>query len=222
MSGMEEPSGPGTPLLRGWSHAVCALPAAGGAATLTALSHGEPLKQATLAVYGVALTALFAVSALYHCGRWSPRMRAVLRRIDHADIALLIAATYTPISAVLLDGVARIAVLCVAWGAALSVAAIAVLGLRVRRSVLVALYIGTGWVALLILPALYARVGAAGLAALCLGGVLYTLGAVAYGVQRPALWPRVFGYHEVFHLLVVAASAVFFAFIAGSVLPAAA
>src|SRR5579884_979112 len=181
------------PLLRGWSHAVAIAPAAAGTAALIVIARGDPLKQVTLGVYGAALTLLFAVSALYHRGRWSARMQALLRRIDHADISLLIAGTYTPISVVLLDGAARVMLLCAVWTAAIAGMVIALSGLRLRAGQLALLYIGTGWIAVAALPALYGRVGAAGLALLGCGGVLYTLGALAYALRRPVLWPRVFG-----------------------------
>jgi hemolysin III len=209
------------PLLRGWSHALFAVPAAAGALALVLLAHGDPLKQLAFAVYGVALTALFAVSALYHRGAWSPRVRSVWRRIDHFDIHLLIAATYTPIAVVLLSGVPRALLLAVVWTAALSGGIVALTGVRVPRSLLTIVYVAVGWMAVAVLPALYPRIGAGGIATISAGGILYSLGAVIYATQRPSLWPRVFGYHEVFHLLVIAGTAIFFCFMAATVVPAA-
>jgi hemolysin III len=208
------------PLLRGWSHAAAIAPAAGGTVALTLLSRGDAAKQATLVVYGAALTLLFSVSALYHRGNWSPRVESLLRRVDHADISLLIAGTYTPIAVVLLDGAPRFILLAGTWTAALAGVVIAITGARLGRGWRAALYVATGWLAVAALPALYGRVGAGGLAVLAGGGVLYSIGAVAYASRRPALWPRVFGYHEVFHLLVIAATALFFGFIAVNVVGA--
>ncbi|MBV8445733.1 MAG: hemolysin III family protein, partial [Candidatus Dormibacteraeota bacterium] len=165
------------PLLRGWSHAAAVPPVVAGSAVLMVLAAGDTLKVATLAVYGATLTLLFSVSALSHCRTWSEGARSVLRRIDHADISLLIAATYTPIVAVLLGGAVRVLLLIGVWSAALLGAALSLFDVPVRRSLLVALYIATGWIALLALPALYHRTGAGGLAVLVLGGLLYSAGA---------------------------------------------
>ncbi|MBV8302190.1 MAG: hemolysin III family protein [Candidatus Dormibacteraeota bacterium] len=207
------------PALRGWSHAAVIAPVVAGWALLMVHARDDTLKLATVAVYGATLTLLFSVSALYHCRTWNASARSLLRRIDHADISLLIAATYTPVVGVLLGGAARILLLAGVWSAALLGAALSLFDVHLRRSLLVALYIATGWIALLALPALYQRIGAGGVAVLVCGGLLYSAGAVLYAVQRPKLWPRVFGYHEVFHLLVIAATAVFFGFIAAEVVP---
>lgn len=203
-----------TPLLRGWSHALAILPATAGAALLVAGGPRSAGQRAALALYGAALILLFTVSALYHRGPWTPRVRAVWRRIDHANIFLMIAATYTAVGVILLDGVTRMAILTTVWVVAVAGIVLTALPVRLPRGVSVLLYVLTGWIAIIVLPTLVARVGIAGVALLLAGAVLYTLGAVAYGMRRPRLWPHVFGYHEVFHLLVIAASAIFFTFVA--------
>ncbi len=208
------------PLLRGWSHAVAVVPALAGAVVLVVATRGDPAKQVSLAVYGTGLTLLFAISALYHRGGWSPSWRAAWRRIDHANIFIVIAATYTPVAVNVLDGWLRVAVLVTIWVTALIGASLVAAPIRLPRAAAVTLYIAVGWLAIVITPALYARVGLAALCLLLAGGVLYSLGATAYALRRPRLWPRVFGYHEVFHLLVIAASASFFVFIALTVVPA--
>ena len=207
-------------MLRGWSHAVAVVPAVAGAVVL-AVGHGyNTTERAALTLYGIALVALFSVSALYHCGHWTPRLRAVWRRIDHANIFLVIAATYTAVGVTLLDGAARAGILIAVWTAAVAGMVVVIAPWNVPRAVTVTLYLATGWMAVVVIPALAQRVGATELALLLGGGALYSLGAVGYAVQRPRLWPRVFGYHEVFHLLVIAATALFYAFVVLTAAPA--
>lgn len=209
-----------TPLLRGWSHALAILPATVGAAVLVAGAHNAG-QRAALTLYGVALVLLFTISALYHRGSWSPRVQAIWRRIDHANIFLMIAATYTAIGVIVLDGTTRTAILTTVWVIAVAGIILTALPVRIPRALSVVLYVVTGWIAIVALPALVTRAGFAGLALLLAGAVLYTLGAVAYGMRRPRLWPQVFGYHELFHVMVIAASAMFFAFVAVVAAPGA-
>jgi hemolysin III len=208
------------PILRGWSHTIAIAPALAGAVALVVVARGDAAKQASLAVYGTALTLLFTVSALYHRIGWSPTWRAVWRRIDHANIFVVIAATYTPVAVNVLDGWMRVTVLLTIWLAALAGATLMAARIELPRPAMVVAYVAVGWIALIIVPSLYTRLGMTGVALLFAGGLLYSLGAITYAFQRPNLWPRVFGYHEVFHLLVIAATAVFFVFIALVVVPA--
>jgi hemolysin III len=208
------------PILRGWSHTIAIAPALAGAVALIVVARGNPAKQASLVIYGTALTLLFTVSALYHRVGWSPTWRAVWRRIDHANIFVVIAATYTPVAVNVLDGWMRVTVLLTIWLAALAGATLMAARIELPRAAMVVAYVAVGWVALIIVPSLYTRLGMTGVALLFAGGLLYSLGAIAYAFRRPNLWPRVFGYHEVFHLLVIAATAVFFVFIALVVVPA--
>jgi hemolysin III len=209
------------PLLRGYLHAGAALAAVVGTAVLLALTAGDRLKQLSLLVYGASSVVLFGMSALYHIGTWGPRRRALLRRLDHANIFLLIAGTYTPIAFNVLSGGWRAGILTAVWGLALAGMVAVALFLRLPRAVTVGFYIATGWVALAAIPPIVARVGAAGLLVMVLGGLCYTAGALAYALKKPALWPRVFGYHELFHLGTLAANAAFFAFMLLYVVPAA-
>ncbi|HEX6538309.1 MAG TPA: hemolysin III family protein [Candidatus Dormibacteraeota bacterium] len=205
---------PERPLLRGWSHAVAIGPAAIAATLLVVFGPRDAGVRAALALYGTAMILVFTVSALYHRGPWSPRGRAVWRRLDHSTIFLMIAATYTAAGVIILDGVARIAILTAVWVAALAGITLSLLPVRVPRGVTVLLYLCTGWIAIVALPVFVQRLSDAALLLLLAGALLYSLGALAYAFQRPRLWPRVFGYHEVFHLLVIAATASFFAFVA--------
>lgn len=205
---------PEAPLLRGWFHALAIVPAATAATVLVLAGPADPGVRATLCLYGAALILLFSVSALYHRGRWSPRVRAVWRRLDHATIFLMIAATYTAIGVMVLAGGTRIAILAAVWSVAAVGMVLTALPVRVPRGVTVVLYLVTGWMALVVLPSLLQRLSVTALVLLLTGAALYSLGALAYALRRPRLWPRVFGYHEVFHLLVVAATALFFTLVA--------
>jgi hemolysin III len=206
------------PLLRGWSHAVAAVVAGAGTIVLLVKTAGDAPKLISVLIYGLSLVVLFAVSALYHVGNWSPARRALLRRLDHANIFLLIAGTYTPVAVNVLDGWVRIAVLASLWSAALLGSIALAPQLRLPRWALVGVYLLMGWVGLLVLPQVASRVGA-GVLLLAGGGALYSGGAVMYALRRPRLWPRVFGYHEAFHLMVIAASCLFYAFVVGFIVP---
>ena len=202
------------PLLRGWSHVAAIAPATAAAALLVLNGPRDAAQRSALALYGAALILLFTVSALYHRGPWSPRARAVWRRVDHANIFLMIAATYTATGVIVLDGSTRLAILAAVWVAASTGIVLSVLPIAVPRAITVLLYMVTGWIAVFVLPVFVQRLSGAALAVMLAGGALYSLGALTYALRRPRLWPRVFGYHEVFHLLVIAATALFFAFVA--------
>jgi hemolysin III len=208
------------PRLRGVSHLWAAIAAAVGGAALIA---GAPTSEAAVAVtiYAAGLTAQFAVSAVYHRVRWSsPRARARMRHLDHAAIFLCIAATYTPFALLVLDGWSGTALLIAVWvGATLGVAR-QVAWPAAPRWVTVASYLVLGWLAVLITPEMARALGWT-LLALLVSGVLYSAGAVIYARRRPDPWPSIFGYHEIFHALVIAAAAVQFAVIAAAVLPRA-
>lgn len=197
------------PLLRGWSHAVAAVAAAVVTALLLLQTYDDPPRFAALLIFGFSMMALYIGSAVYHIGRWTERRRAVLRALDHANIFLLIAGTYTPVGVIVLSGWTRVVVLAIVWTAA----ALGMLGtmvtLRMPRGVLVGLYIAMGWVAVIALPQLLATLPWQAMAMLMVGGVLYSLGGLVYALQRPNPLPRIFGFHEVFHLFTVAAGAAF-------------
>ena len=176
---------------------------------------GTARARIALTVYSASLVALFGVSALYHRINWrSLTKRDWMRRLDHSMIYVLIAGSYTPFAVLVLHGPLAVAILVAVWaGAGLGV----VFNLVWRDApawLRAALYVGLGWIAVAAMPQLGAAIGLVGLALLGLGGVLYTLGAVVYAVRRPDPAPAVFGYHEVFHILVIAAAAVQYAVIA--------
>ena len=173
------------------------------------------------AVYGLAVSGLFGVSALYHRGRWQPIVRARLQRADHSMIFVLIAGTYTPICVYVLDGILGAALLAAVWTGALIAAALELRPTAAPRGAVVVIAIALGWVAVPALPAVVGKLGWVATALIGLGGVLYTVGAVIYARRRPDPLPAVFGYHEVFHALTIAAAALHYAVIAFWVLPLA-
>jgi hemolysin III len=185
------------PRLRGWLHAGM-VPAtlAAGVALLVLAPSGPRL---AIAVYLVSALSLFTVSAVYHRFRWGPRVRGVLQRLDHANIFLIIAGSYTPFAVLLLDpGPARV-LLSVVWVGALAGVAFRVLWVGAPRWLYVPVYIALGWVAVFFLPAFLRSGGAAVLALIVAGGLLYSVGGVIYALRRPDPSPRWFGFHEVFH-----------------------
>ena len=157
------------------------------------------------AVYGLGVTAMLAVSAVYHAPGVSPLMHARLRRVDHSTILLAIAGSYTAIVALALSGDPERRLLVAVWVAAAVAVAIRMTWLHAPYPVIALVYLVVGWSALLEWRALLASTAAADTALLVAGAVLYTAGAVVYATRRPDPWPATFGYHEVFHALVVAA-----------------
>jgi hemolysin III len=195
------------------------VPALIGTAVLVASAGDDSVKQISLLVYGATLVLLFTVSAIYHVGTWSLERRAMIRRFDTSNIFLMIAGTYTPVVVTVLSGTARIVMLSAIWALALAGVVIVVTRISMRHGILIGLYLALGWLSIFVLPLLVQRVGWIGVANLAAGGVFYSIGAAAYGLKRPRLWPSVFSYHELFHLLVIAASASFYLFMVRNVVP---
>ena len=209
---------PVRPRLRGVVHQWSFFVALIAGVTLVALA---PAGRATAAsaIYAVALAGLLGTSALYHRGTWQPRARAWMRRLDHSMIFVLIAGTYTPFALLVLDGTLADAILVVVWAGAVAGAIVEMVWIEHPKWVAALIYMSLGWVAAIAFPGLWSEMGAAGTLLVAAGGVLYTAGAVVYATQRPNPSPRVFGYHEVFHALVIAAAAAQFAAIAFFALP---
>jgi hemolysin III len=159
------------------------------------------------AVFACAVATMFAISALYHRLHWEPRARRWMRRLDHTAIYLLIAGTYTPFGLLALEGAWRWAVVSIVWGGALVAIVLKLAWVDAPKWLAAAIAITLGWVGIVAVPELYDATGAAGLAFLGAGGVLYTAGAIIYALRRPDPVPEVFGYHEVFHALVIGAAA---------------
>jgi hemolysin III len=207
------------PLLRGWSHAAAALVAIAGLVTLIVITRHDTPKLISMVVYGTGLVLLFGVSATYHIVNWPPAVKDWLRRADHATIFIFIAATYTPLVFNVLDGWWRVGVLVAVWISALAGVAGAAPFLRIPRQLLASLYLAMGWVAVVALVPLTAALGWAAAVLIAFGGIQYSLGAAAYAFKRPRLWPRVFGYHELFHLAVISASVTFYAIVVHYAVP---
>jgi hemolysin III len=207
------------PLLRGLLHAYAFWVALVAGATLVALAPDATARVAAL-VYGAGLCALFAASGLYHRWRWNPRWRPLLRRIDHSTIFVFIAASYVPIALLVLSGGLRVAVLVAVAAGAIGGLALTVGWPAAPAWLDAAAYLALGWVAVVAAPDLVERLPGPPLALLVAGGLLYSAGAVVYATRRPDPWPRTFGFHEVFHTLVILAAAAHFTAIAGWVIPA--
>jgi hemolysin III len=160
------------------------------------------------AVYALSVTGLFGASALYHRVTWRrPSVRRWMRRVDHSMIFVLIAGTYTPFALVAFDDDVGRAVLLAVWVGAAGGVALKLLWIDAPKWLGVVVYLALGWATMLTFPALVGAVGVVGTVLVAAGGLLYTTGAVVYATRRPDPVPAVFGYHEVFHLLVVLAAA---------------
>jgi hemolysin III len=207
------------PRLRGVWHKWACLWSIPLGVALVMVAHNTRARVA-VSVYAVTLVALFGVSALYHRVNWtSISARRWMRRLDHSMIFILIAGTYTPFALLALHGALAIAILVAVWTGALTGAIFNLIWSAAPKWLLAVIYISLGWVAVAAVPQLAAAIGIAGLALLALGGLLYTVGAVIYAMKRPDPVPAVFGYHEVFHALVILAAAIQYAVIAFWVLP---
>ena len=206
------------PRLRGVTHAYAfwlALVAAGALIVLTPA--GAP--RVAAAIYGAGLCAVFGGSGLYHRWRWHPRWRPLLRRIDHSTIYVFIAACYTPVGMLVLSGATRWLVLITVWAGALLGVAFSVAWISAPRALSSATYIALGWVAVMAFPQLLSELPATPLVLIGTGGVLYTIGAIVFALGRPNPWPRVFGFHEIFHVFVILAAIAHFIAIAGWIVP---
>ena len=195
---------PPRPLLRGWLHLVCFFLAIPAAVIVVAVADGAEARFAAV-VYAVGLIALFGVSGWYHRGRWSDVWRRRMQRLDHSTIFVMIAGSYTPLCLVVLDGWLSIAMLVVAWVGAAVGAVLAWSNFRRSNVLRGALYIVLGWAMVFATPQLVSALSVAELVLIAVGGLLFTVGAITLGTHWPDPFPRVFGYHEVWHVLVVAA-----------------
>jgi hemolysin III len=207
------------PRLRGVSHqwaffVSCAI----GAALVVAAPAGTPRLAAT--IYAISVAVLFGVSALYHRITWaSVPARRWMRRLDHSAIFVLIAGTYTPFALLVLDGPIATVILVVVWAGALGGILLKLVWIDAPKLLTAIVYVALGWVAVAAFPDLIDELGLTGTALVVAGGLLYTVGAIVYAFKRPDPVPTVFGYHEVFHALVIVAAALQYAVVAFYVLP---
>jgi len=211
--GVAAPPAPVRPKLRGVFHLAAALAAPGGLVMML-LFAGSPRGYVGAAIFGSSLIACYSVSATYHLVPWSKILRNIMKRLDHAMIFALIAGTYTPFCLLVLDDAWGIPVLCVVWSLAGVGMLLKLAWPDAPRWLSVALYLGVGWLALVASWPIARSLSPAALLLLLLGGCLYSLGALIYATRRPDPYPRIFGYHEVFHTLVVTAGLLHFSVVA--------
>ena len=192
------------PKLRGWIHALTAPAALAAGIVLVVLSPTAATRVGS-AVFATSALVLFTVSGIYHRGTWSPKVWRFLRRFDHANIFLLIAGSYTPFTLLLLHGTDRVVLLSVVWAGALLGVGFRVLWNDAPRWLYTPIYIALGWAAVFYFGDFVHSASTAVLVLMAVGGGLYTLGGLVYGLRRPNPFPRWFGVHEVFHTLTIAA-----------------
>jgi hemolysin III len=197
------------PRLRGWSHACAAFGAVIVTLGLLAEARDDRLRWISVLVFGITMIALYMVSAIYHIGSWRGRRYTFLRTLDHANIFLVIAGTYTPICVNVLDRQMHVPMLTLIWTLALLGAAGTTFMLRMPRIVSILMYVTMGWISLITLPSLVQLLPWQALALFGVGGLLYSIGAVVFALRRPNPLPHLFGFHEIFHLFVIAGNAVF-------------
>jgi hemolysin III len=192
------------PRLRGWLHAATWPLAFFGFLVMLVVADNVRVRIG-VAVFMVSALLLFGTSAVYHTGRWSDAVKQRLKRLDHANIFVLIAGSYTPFSLLLLDTKDATILLSIVWGGTILGVLFRVFWVGAPRWLYVPIYIGLGWAAVFWLPEFSENGSTAVLVLLATGGGLYTLGAVVYGFKKPDPWPEWYGFHEVFHTLTIAA-----------------
>lgn len=192
------------PKLRGWLHAGWTPFAVAAGIVLIAVAP-TGLGKIGGAVFLAASLLLFGTSGIYHRFYWGPKAEAVLRRMDHANIFVFIAATYTPLALMLLHGTDRVILLSLVWGAAVLGLLFRLFWLSAPRALYTVLYLAVGWAAVGWMPQFWTNGGPAVVALIAAGGVLYSIGAVVYGTKKPNPSPRWFGFHEIFHACTILA-----------------
>lgn len=201
------------PRLRGvfhqWSF-VAALPIG----AMLILDAGSTRARVAAAIFAASVAAMFGASALYHRPDWSPKWRLWLRRLDHAGIYCLIAGTYTPVGLLVLHGAWSVVVLSIVWSGAATAIFVRLFWTTAPKWVAAAVGVALGWVGVVALPKIVSGAGLACMLLILAGGILYSLGALIYALRRPDPIPAVFGYHELFHVLVIAAVAMQYSAIA--------
>ena len=194
---------PAPPKLRGWFH-LGATPAVIIASLVLFILSKSSLKL-SVALYSITAIMLFSVSAIYHRVPWSPAKKVMWRRWDHANINLLIAGSYTPFAVALLEGRDRLTLLIGVWVGALAGVALRVFWVGAPRWLYVANYLLLGWVAVIYTPQLYREGGLWVLLPILIGGLFYSVGAIFYALKKPGRYAKYFGFHELFHIFVLAA-----------------
>ena len=208
------------PRLRGWIHlGTFPVVLAAGIVLVVLAPGGSP--RVSSAIFAVTAALLFGTSALYHRGTWSPRWSGILKRLDHSNIFLIIAGTYTPLAVALLPESRGRSLLWIVWVGAILGVMFRVFWVGAPRWLYTPVYIALGWVAIFYLPDFVHHGGPGVVALIAVGGGLYTLGALVYATKRPNPSPRWFGFHEIFHVFTVAAFVVHYVAVSMSVYPIA-
>ncbi|MDQ1483752.1 MAG: hemolysin [Actinomycetota bacterium] len=195
------------PKLRGWIHAGSFPLVLAAGVVLVTLAPGGKARLGAV-VFAVTAAMMFGTSAVYHRGTWSERIRGLLKRMDHSNNFLIIAGTYTPFALLLLPPQQTRSMMFIAWVGAIGGVLFRVFWVGAPRWLYTPIYVALGWVSVFYLKPLYEAGGTAVVILIAAGGLLYTLGAVVYGTKRPNPSPAWFGFHEIFHVLTVAAFAV--------------
>jgi hemolysin III len=208
------------PTWRGVLHAYAFWFALAAAAILVSVAPSAEARVAS-GIYGAGMCALFAVSGLYHRWRWNPRWRPLVRKLDHSTIFVFIAASTTPMAVLVLDGPLRTGVLMLAWLGALAGTAMSTAWIDAPRGLVAFSYVAVGCASVAGLPQILSSLTITPLLLLGVGSLMYILGAAVYATRRPDPWPRTFGFHEVFHTMVVAAVAIHFVAMMFWIVPAA-
>ncbi|MGA7228066.1 MAG: hemolysin III family protein [Acidimicrobiia bacterium] len=206
--------------IRGFLHGAAALAAAIGLALLLDRAWGRGPAVIGAVIFGGALVAMYTVSTLYHSVPWSATWKRRLQRVDHSMIFLVVAGTFTPIALASLEGSKLVLALTVVWGIAVTGIVLKAVMPKVRTSLSVTLQMIMGWSALIWMPWVWSRLGFGAMSLIALGGLAYTVGVVIFSSKRPRLFPRTFGYHELFHVLVIAGSTLHFLAILFYAIPA--
>lgn len=204
--------------LRGLLHGVAALGAVLGVALLADRASGGRQLMAGL-IFGFSLVVMFTISSMYHSVGWQERRKSFMQRLDHSMIFLVVAATFTPFGLVVLDGWVRATLLALVWGTAFAGILLKFVLPKVRTGLSMSLQHVMGWSSLLAVPLIWQRIGPRAVWLLLAGGLCYSIGTVIFAIKRPRLSPRVFSYHELFHVFVIAGSALHFLAVLWYVMP---
>jgi hemolysin III len=196
--------------VRGFLHGGAAIASVAALAVMLHRAWGDGVRMAGAMAFGLGLLAVYSVSALYHSVPWSRRWKRLMQRVDHSMIFLLVTGTCTPLVLVALGGWWRAVVLSLMWSAAVTGIALKLTLPKVRTGLSVAIQHGIGWAGLGVIPALWSKLGVMPVLLTVGGGITYALGSLAFVTRWPRLSPRVFSYHETFHVMVVIGSVLHF------------
>lgn len=204
--------------VRGLLHGAAALGALLGVALLADRAAGGRQLLAGV-IFGSSLVVMFVTSTIYHSVGWEERRKAFMQRLDHSMIFLVVAATFTPFGLVVLDGWVRITLLLLIWLVAALGVWLKFLLPKVRTGLSISLQHLMGWSSLVAVPLIWQRIGAGAVSLMIAGGVCYSVGTLIFAIKRPRLFPRIFSYHELFHLLVIAGGTLHFLAVLWYVMP---